>query len=90
MEEKIIIKTSLSEKDTKDIYELAKSVHMKTIETLCQYIDGLSILDLKNKDEPVIVRIDKKVPYEKVVKVLDLLQKYSLNNLALVTNEEKK
>jgi biopolymer transport protein ExbD len=36
------------------------------------------------------VRIDKKVPYEKVVKVLDLLQKYSLNNLALVTNEEKK
>ncbi len=50
MEEKIIIKTSLSEKDTKDIYELAKSVHMKTIETLCQYIDGLSILDLKNKE----------------------------------------
>jgi len=40
MEEKIIIKTSLSEKDTKDIYELAKSTHMKTIETLCQYIDG--------------------------------------------------
>lgn len=50
MEEKIIIKTLLSEKDTKDIYELAKSVHMKTIETLCQYIDGLSILDLKNKE----------------------------------------
>ena len=50
MEEKIIIKTSISEKDTKDIYELAKSVHMKTIETLCQYIDGLSILDLKNKE----------------------------------------
>ena len=23
---------------------------MKTIETLCQYIDGLSILDLKNKE----------------------------------------
>lgn len=50
MEEKIIIKTLLSEKDTKDIYELAKSIHMKTIETLCQYIDGLSILDLKNKE----------------------------------------
>ncbi len=49
-----------------------------------------NLKELKNKDEPVIVRIDKKVPYERVVKVLDLLQKYSLNNLALVTNEEKK
>ncbi|MGJ0315749.1 biopolymer transporter ExbD [Aliarcobacter cryaerophilus] len=49
-----------------------------------------NLKSIKNKDEAVIVRIDKKVPYEKVVKVLDLLQKYSLNNLALVTNEEKK
>ena len=45
---------------------------------------------IKNKDDSVIVRIDKKVPYERVVKVLDLLQKYSLNNLALVTNEDRK
>lgn len=45
---------------------------------------------IKNKNNPVIVRIDKKVEYERVVKVLDLLQKYSLVNLALVTNKEKK
>ncbi|MEN5387166.1 biopolymer transporter ExbD [Aliarcobacter skirrowii] len=45
---------------------------------------------IENKNDAVIVRIDKKVPYERVVKILDLLQKYSLNNLALVTNEEKK
>lgn len=45
---------------------------------------------IKNTNNPVIVRIDKKVEYERVVKVLDLLQKYSLVNLALVTNEEKK
>ncbi|MCG3659830.1 ExbD/TolR family protein [Aliarcobacter butzleri] len=45
---------------------------------------------IKNKNNPIIVRIDKKVEYERVVKVLDLLQKYSLVNLALVTNEEKK
>ncbi len=45
---------------------------------------------IKNKNNPVIVRIDNKVEYERVVKVLDLLQKYSLVNLALVTNEEKK
>ncbi len=41
------------------------------------------------KDKPVIVRIDKQVPYERVVKILDILQKYSLNNLALITKEDK-
>ncbi|PIF04046.1 MAG: biopolymer transporter ExbD [Arcobacter sp.] len=40
------------------------------------------------KDKPVIVRIDKDVKYERVVKVLDILQKYSFDNLALVTREE--
>ncbi len=40
------------------------------------------------KDKPVIVRIDKKVKYERIVKVLDILQKYSLTNLALVTEEQ--
>ena len=40
---------------------------------------------IKNKENAVIVRIDKKVPYERMVKVLDLLQKHGLNNLALVT-----
>ena len=45
---------------------------------------------IKNKEKTVIVRIDKKVEYERVVKVLDLLQKYNLKNLALVTNEEAK
>jgi biopolymer transport protein ExbD len=49
-------------------------------------------LDIKlskvtNKQKPVIVRIDKTVPYSKVVKILDLLQKYSLNNLALITKK---
>jgi len=55
---------------------------------------SLAILDDKlsniiKKDKPVIVRIDKDVRYEKIVKILDILQKYSLNNLALVTNEEE-
>jgi len=44
---------------------------------------------IENKNKSVIVRIDKKVEYKRVVKVLDLLQKYNLTNLALVTNEEK-
>lgn len=45
---------------------------------------------IENKNKSVIVRIDKKVEYQRVVKVLDLLQKYNLTNLALVTNEENK
>ncbi len=42
---------------------------------------------ITKKDKPVIVRIDKDVPYERVIKILNLLQKYSLNNLALVTDK---
>lgn len=49
-----------------------------------------NIKEIKNKKKAVIVRIDKDVRYERVVKVLDLLQKYNLNNLALVTEEGKK
>ena len=45
---------------------------------------------VKNKENPIVVRIDKKVEYQRVVKVLDLLQKYNRSNLALVTNEEQK
>ena len=43
------------------------------------------LLKITKKDKPIIVRIDKDVPYERVIKILNLLQKYSLNNLALVT-----
>ncbi len=40
------------------------------------------------KDKAIIVRIDQDVQYRRIVIILDLLQKYSLNNLALVTNEK--
>lgn len=45
------------------------------------------IATVKKKDQDIIVRIDQNVPYEKVVKVLDILQKYNLKNLALVTDK---
>ena len=50
-------------------------------------------LDIKlsqviKKDKPVIVRIDKDVKYARIVKLLDALEKYSLTNLALVTEEQ--
>ena len=49
-----------------------------------------SELDIKlsnviKKDKPIIIRIDKNVTYNRIVKILDILQKHSLNNLALVT-----
>ena len=70
--------------------ELAKDkLAIKGIEVSFDSLED-NLKAIKNKNNPVIVRIDKKVEYERVVKVLDLLQKYSLVNLALVTNEEKK
>ncbi|XPV68041.1 MAG: ExbD/TolR family protein [Halarcobacter sp.] len=46
-----------------------------------------NIKEIKDNKKPVIIRIDKNTTYERVTKVLDLLQKYNLNNLALVTNK---
>jgi len=46
------------------------------------------LAEVKEKERPVIVRIDKNVRYERVVKLFDLLKKHGLNNLALV-NEPK-
>ncbi|RXJ68947.1 biopolymer transporter ExbD [Halarcobacter ebronensis] len=48
-----------------------------------------SLKVIKNKKKPVIIRIDKDTKYDRVTKVLDLLQKYDLNNLALVTEEKE-
>lgn len=46
---------------------------------------------ITNKKRAVIVRIDEEVMYKQIIGVLDLLQKYELNNLALVTkNAETK
>ncbi|PPK60974.1 biopolymer transporter ExbD [Malaciobacter marinus] len=47
-----------------------------------------NLKEVKDKAKPIVVRIDKNVKYERVVKVLDLLQKYDLTNLALITQEE--
>jgi biopolymer transport protein ExbD len=40
--------------------------------------------------KPIIIRIDREVTYDKIVEVLDLLQRYRLNNLALVTKKGAK
>lgn len=47
----------------------------------------IKLAQLKNNEKPIIIRIDKNVTYDKVVKVLNLLQQHNLNNLAMVTKE---
>jgi len=51
----------------------------------------IKLAEIKDKKKNIIVRIDKDVVYERIVKVLDNLQKHELNNLSLVTkkNENK-
>lgn len=43
---------------------------------------------IEDKKRNIIVRIDKKVEYQRLVKILDNLQKYNLNNLSLVTKKD--
>ena len=49
----------------------------------------LELEDIDNKKQSIIFRIDKEVKYKRVVEILDLLQKYNLNNLALVTEKSE-
>lgn len=62
---------------------------IKGIEVSFQSLED-NLKAIENKQKAVLVRIDKKVEYQRVVKVLDLLQKYDLTNLALVTSQEEK
>ncbi len=39
---------------------------------------------ISDKTLPVIVRIDKKVEYGRIIKLFDMLKKHHLNNIALV------
>lgn len=48
----------------------------------------LELSTVTDKKKSIIVRIDKEVKYQRVVKLLDILQKHNLTNLALVTEEK--
>ena len=39
---------------------------------------------VEDKERPIVVRIDKDVKYERIIKLFDLLEKYGLHNLQLV------
>lgn len=75
-------------KDDEVFIELSSNkLAIKGIEVSFHSLED-NLKEIKDKKQAIIVRIDKKVEYQRVVKVLDLLQKYNLNNLALVTNKE--
>lgn len=61
---------------------------IKGIEVSFESLEA-NLKEVKDNKKAVIIRIDKNTKYERVIKVLDLLQKYNLNNLALVTNKDK-
>ncbi len=47
------------------------------------------IIKINDKERNIIFRIDKDVKYEKIVKVLELLQKHQLFNISLITDTKK-
>ena len=76
-------------KDDQIFIELNENkLAIKGIEVSFESLES-NLKEVKDNKKAVIIRIDKNTKYERVIKVLDLLQKYNLNNLALVTNEDK-
>lgn len=65
----------------------AKKIAYKGLEVTLEKLE-LELENIDDKKQSIIFRIDKEVKYKRVVKILDLLQKHNLNNLALVTEEQ--
>jgi biopolymer transport protein ExbD len=94
--EELALNLSLPNSEASKLEVDIKSIDIELTKTKIAFgedeIDLLSLekklSNIVKKDKPIIVRIDKNVEYERVIKILNLLQKYSLNNLALVTNKK--
>lgn len=94
--EELILDLTLPNAGEKELEVEIKQLSIELSDTTIAYLGKvvtLNQLDQKlelvtNKEKPVILRIDKDVKYDRVVQILDVLQKNSLNNLALVTTQE--
>lgn len=62
--------------------ELAVNGKKFVIDEFKTYLD-----QIKNKNTPVDLKVDKKVAYERLVQVLESLQKRNLTNLSLITTQ---
>ncbi len=83
-------KSASLEVEKEDIsIELSKDeVALKGKKVTFEVLDA-SLVKVEDKKKPINVRIDKDVTYERVVELLDLLNKHGLNNLALENHKEK-
>jgi len=74
---KIIDKKELIVELSKDEIAINKDIlTFKEVDT--------KLATVKDKERPIVVRIDKDVKYERIIKLFDLLEKYGLHNLQLV------
>ena len=70
--------------------ELSKDdVALKGEKVSFEVLDA-SFAKVSDKTKPINVRIDKDVTYARITKLLDLLNKHGLNNLALENKKEDK
>ena len=80
---------SLEVKEDEIFIELNKdSLAIKGIKVSFDSLED-NLKEIKDIKQTIVLRIDEKVEYKNVIRVLDLLQKYDLNNLALITKKEK-
>jgi len=94
--EELALNLQLPSASTKELEVELKQINIELSESSLAYLGkeisfenfDFELSNYPTRDKPVIVRIDKNVKYDRVVKVLDLLQKYSFDNLSLVTSEE--
>jgi len=94
--EELALNLQLPNSSAKELEVELKQINIEVSTSSLAYLGkeiSFSQFDLElskypKRDKPVIVRIDKDVKYSRVVKVLDILQKYSFDNLSLVTTEE--
>ena len=49
----------------------------------------IEISKIEEKEKNIIFRIDKEVKYEKIIEVLEILQKHQLFNISLITDTKK-
>jgi len=94
--EELALNLQLPSASTKELEVELKQINIELSASSLAYLGkeisfenfDFELSNYPTRDKPVIVRIDKNVKYDRVVKVLDLLQKYSFDNLSLVTSEE--
>ena len=80
--------TTEIKKEDINIELTVEKIALKGKESSFDALDA-ALAQVEDKKKPVNVRIDKAVTYERVTKLLDLLNKHGLNNLVLENNAKK-